>query len=664
MTSITLDGYYNRFDASKNYESVLFRAGRVLQSAELNDWQSGTLSRMQTLTDCLFHDGSVIRDADLIINQSTGSCQCNAGAVYLRGAVRGVSPRTFTISLVTTVIVGIWLYDVVVTELTDATLRNPAVETQNYDEPGAARQQVTTTWGLPTDSLPGTFYPVWTVVNGVVVSKDVPPGVDAVALAIARYDRESAGGFYIANGLNLSILPDSGSSQVYSLSEGVARVNGNEISLPHAVRLTYPTAPDLHTVAGEPHVAAGGTERVNTNHNPINSIQSVLVITQVTRTITHGLYSGVQDLLPDTPVFSIMSVVQGGTTYHSPADFLLTSDHVDWSPTGAEPSPGTTYTVVYQYAATVSPGSPDTTGFSVTGAVAGSVIQVNYQWDRPRYDRLVLDTNGTFSWVKGMPDDAAPFPPVIPAGTLEIATVYQTWNTSRAVIDDSVRTVAMPDLNAMQTQISNLFNMVSYLRLQTAAALSDPATKLGFFAENFLDNTMRDQGFAQTAAIVNGVGTLPISGVVVSYADLGSIRTLPLGTAVPVISQTLRTATMLINPYQAFTPLPASVTLSPATDFWTDYQTTWATPVTNLFEQTNISTTLLYRPGAPDHGTVYITGVQTSDIVVDSVNQVGQTTTYQSNLRQISVGFSATGFGPGENLQTVIFDGVSVAFTA
>jgi len=322
--TITLDGYYDRFDATKNYESVLFRAGRVLQSTELNDWQSGTLNRMQSLTDCLFHDGSVIRDADLIIDQGTGACAAKSGAVYLRGAVRGVSPRTFTISLVTTVIVGIWLNDVVVTELTDNSLRNPAVETQNYDEPGAARLQVTTTWGLPTDSYPGTFYPVWTVVNGIVIAKEAPAEVDAVALAIARYDRESAGGFYVASGLILTALADSGGSQVYSLSEGVARVNGNEITLPHSVRLVYAATPDLKTVAGEPHVAAGGTERVNTNHNPIDSIQSVLMITRVSRTITHGLYTGVQDLLPDTPVF--FDRERGPGRHHLPLSGGLPAD--------------------------------------------------------------------------------------------------------------------------------------------------------------------------------------------------------------------------------------------------------------------------------------------------------------------------------------------------
>ncbi|MBI1207466.1 MAG: DUF4815 domain-containing protein [Azospirillum sp.] len=662
---VNLAGYYNKFDASKNYESLLFRAGKVLQSSELNEVQSAQISRLKNITDNLFHDGTVIRDADLSVDPDTGAVQARSGAIYLRGAVRGVGPRSFSISVTAATQVGIWLTETALTEIGDADLLDPAVETRNYQEPGAGRLRIDTRWGTPDDGGPGTFYPVWTVVNGVVLQRESPPEIDAVALAIARYDRQSAGGFYIASGFRLTALADVGGEQVYSLSEGAARVNGREISLPHAVRLTYAAEPDLKTVAGEPHVAAGGTERVDVNHAPAESIQTVLAVKQTSSTITHGAFSGSSDLLPNVPVLSLVSVVQGGTTYVPTTDYILTSDHVDWSPGGDEPAPGTTYTVTYQYVATVVPSSPDEGGFTVSGAVAGSVIQVSYKWMRPRIDRLVLDPAGGFAWVRGVADDESPFPPAVPAGTLEIAAVRQTWGADRSIADDAVRTVAMPDLAAMQRQVSDLFNLVSYLWLQNKTALSDPATKKGVFADGFWNDELRDAGVPQNAAIVSSVATLPIIDVHIAHVDLGDVQTLALGTAAAVIAQTLRTDAMAINPYDAFDPLPARATLSPAVDYWSDVNETWTTPVTQQFERTDTYQRLIRADmDDPNHGIVVTESVSRRDIVVNSVEKIGETTTEARTLREIEIAFSIEGFGAGEVLQSVVFDGVPVTFSA
>lgn len=98
---------------------------------------------------------------------------------------------------------------------------------------------------------------------------------------------------------------------------------------------------------------------------------------EVTVTLTHGGYTGAQDPLPDTSVISLLEVKQGGTTYVAGTDYKLTAGKVDWSLTGAEPAPGSTYTAKYQFIATVLPASEDDTGFTVEGAVVRSLVLVN-----------------------------------------------------------------------------------------------------------------------------------------------------------------------------------------------------------------------------------------------------------------------------------------------
>ncbi len=679
-----LAGYYNRFDSTKNYESLLFRSGKVLQSAELNDWQSTYLDRMKRVTDQIFSDGSIISDAGIQVNSTTGVCLLAAGALYLRGAVRGVAPATVTVAITGTVQIGIWLLDTVITEVNDGTLLDPAIQVQNYGEPGAGRLEVTTRWGLTSDTGGGTFYPVYTVINGVLVTKDAPPSIDAVAVAIARYDRESAGGFYVASGFLLTKLADSGSDQVYTLSEGVARINGSEIATTHAQRLVYTTTADLKQVNGEPHVMAGGTERINPNHSPINAVQTVLIQTRITgATVVHGTFSGCADTLPHSPVMVLVSVTQGGTTYHSPADFLLTGDTIDWSPSGAEPATGSTYTVTYDYIATVTPTSLDATGFTVTGAVTGSLCQVTYNWMRPRIDRLVLDGNGTPLWIRGIASDTSPVAPAVPGYYLEIAQVYQSWDANRLVTNDSARTVPMADLNTMQGQIDTLYNLMSYIMLNSSIAITDPSSKKGIFVDPFNDDNERDVGLTQNGAVGNGILTLPISNVNVTQVNLSANQTLPINTSISniLVQQTLRTSAMAINPYDAFTPIPATITLAPAVDYWQTSGTVWSSTVTNTFVKNTDKLASFWGHQFLGHvagdsiswgngqtgvfnANLQAVSVDRSDrTVTNTVETLGIKTKNLPYLRSISVSVMGSGFGAGEILDHVIFDGVNVSFS-
>lgn len=188
---------FDRFDPAKGYENHRFVPGRGLQSAELNEIQSKASHDLRGISDAIFKDGDIIRDAQIAVNPDTGAVQCEAGVIYLRGAVRGVAPANLTIPVVGTVSVGIKLTEDIVTHLEDPELLDPSTGTRNYNQPGAERTRLLAQWALD-DGL-GGFYPVYTVVDGRAMAKEPPPNLDGVTQAIARYDRDSSGGTYIVN---------------------------------------------------------------------------------------------------------------------------------------------------------------------------------------------------------------------------------------------------------------------------------------------------------------------------------------------------------------------------------------------------------------------------------------------------------------------------------
>lgn len=679
---IVLNQYYDRFDPAQNYERHLFRAGNVLQSAELNELQSASLYRLQQVTDALLKEGDVLSGADIVVDAITGDCTCAAGAIYLRGAVRGVPPGDLTIPVSGVVNVGVYLNDSVVTELTDPTLRDPAISVRNYQEPGAARYLVDPTWGYAGDLQDGDFFPVYQVEDGLLLSKAPPPQVDATAAAIARYDRQSAGGYYISTGMNVSRLADANGHQVFSMADGVARVGGEEIIRQHARRHEYAAVPDTLTVSLEPHVAAGGTERVDTSFFPIHSIASIAITKVETVSVTHGAATGALDLLPHSPVVQIILVQQGATTYDAGVDYQLTADKVDWSLAGDEPAPGSTYDVTYHYIAIVSPESPDETGFSVTGAVATTYIQVTYDWALPRFDLICLNRDGDIVTVKGVSARFRPRVPNAPPGLLSVAVIDQRWGAATQVLNNGVRMIPMDELNNVNTRIDTLFALVAEERLALNLTQKDSTAKKGVFTDPFLDDDLRDQGLVQTAAIFEGELTLGVTSVVHSQA-LDEVFTLDarvlveldetVGPAELVISQTLRTSYKKINPYDAYSPLPGVAILSPSVDFWTEFDTNWLSPITRQFDETvstdrNVGNFLFPRLAAL---VIFVAGrlfnwrplvVQANSLTRTEVEKVGTRYVDLQYLRQIPVRFELSGFGPNEEIQSVTFDGRTVAF--
>lgn len=637
---INLKDYYNRYIKSGKWSRILFLAGRYIQSAEFNELQSMQAERLKGIGDAVFSDGDVISGCDVSVDFATARIALGAGRIYLDGEVREVEAASLTIPLDTTLQAGVRLRERILSEREDGSLRDPAVGCPGYQQPGSGRLLVFSEWGLNTDGMEGTFYPVYTVSNGRVVTPKTKSYMDEYMDALARYDRESHG-FYIIEGLRVRALAAEPKKQAYSISEGKAHVRGYEVTVPYAVRLVVDEDADVYDVEGEPHTFnpdGGGTMRLDVNHWPIDTVKKTGVTVQRTVTVTHGGYSGCADPLPNTSIVQLVSVKQGTKTYTQGTDFRLIADVVDWSPSGDEPAPGSNYEVVYQYRTVATPAGQDSRGFTVDGLVPGSLVLVDYSYRLPRKDIIVIDQKANVTLVKGVAHRYAPVPPETPPNTIRLALVHQNWDGLPTVVNNATAAVPMTTLEAMRKSIVDLYDLVAIERLKTDALVSAPSAVHGVFVDPFIDDDMRDAGTPQTGAIVGGELMLPLEADVVQFSGSGAV-TLDY-TSETLLEQTDRTGCMQINPYQAFDPLPAKVVLEPSIDRWADTVTQWASEI--MRNVTNGS------------------GSSSSTSRSTAVELLDRTTAEATTMRSRTVVIKASGFGPNENIQGVTFDGVSV----
>lgn len=645
-----IERYYNLFDPAKHYTQLLFRAGDGLQSRELNEIQTTLIHRLQGVADALLKDGDIVSGANLQIDADTGLVALEAGRVYLRGAVREVPAASFTVPIEGRVAVGVRFTTRTVTELEDPNLREPAVGVRNYQEPGAGRLQETLAWGWEgagtSDGQPGDFHAVYALDNGILENRRQPPVLDGVVTSLARYDYD-ANGHYVTEGLGVRFLTTDGQEHIFSVAEGRANIDGFKVERTQSQRLRLPIDPDLQRVSSEPQVfndSGDGAMVVTINRPPLAQVLDIKVTQQKTETVAHGAFTGSRDVLTEPTVVAVLEVNQGGTTYTQGTDYKVVGDEIDWSPGGAEPAPGSSYQVTYQYIASLTPTNLTDTGFKVTGVVQGSTMYIDYQWKLPRVDVLALTADGQVERIKGISQVRNPVAPTVPASRLALAEIAYDWRSGSdpVVRNIAIRTIKVSELTAMQRQIADLFDLMALERLRVDANIREPAAKKGLFVDNFLDDDLRDQGVAQTGAVVASVLTLPITASAQHAKENGNALLTLDYTLTPVVEQLARTGSIKINPYQAFEPVPARVTLNPAVDQFTVTNTTWASDVTER---------LITGSGVLEQ----VVETRRSEQVLASSSEEAQF------LRSLNVAYRVDGFGPSETLAALRFDGIGIS---
>lgn len=563
-----MDKVYNRFDPTKNYKSLLFRAGYGLQSAELNEIQSTVMHEFQKISGTLYSDGAILEGGET--NVSGDQFTVSASTVYARGYTHTVAKTNLTIPQIGEVLVGLELKKVKITELTDPTLRDPAVGTRNYNEAGAGRLRYDATWKLEADAdVTAYFYPMFTFIEGTLQSTvKVAPELESTKNMLAKYDNASSGS-YVVDGLELTFEYNDAttSEHVFSISSGTGHSEGYEVEFQYAQKLRIPYNTNKKTVTAEPHTFT--TDGAYTmRHAPLASISQIIGIKRVSQTITHGAYNGVKDTLPNTPVVSIISVTQGATNYVAGTDYILNGDQIDWSPAGAEPAPSSTYTVVYQYTSSTVTNSitGDLTKLNVSGLDTGTLFYVSYDYYIPRIDRVLLLKDGTFKILTGVPDEANPVAPTYSVG-LSLGTIYMVFGSDPVVTLDYYKAFKMSDIQKMFNDITDIKYNIARLSLTDNVRSIDPTSvKKNLFVDPFFDDDLRDQGITQNALISSQV-LLANTTWVINNVKTGNDMVID-NTGVVALSNISVTGERKINEYAWLGAQPANMSINPTSYQW------------------------------------------------------------------------------------------------
>ncbi|WP_026088285.1 DUF4815 domain-containing protein [Bartonella rattaustraliani] len=623
-------------------QSVVFYGQRsFLQSGELNEMQTIIRGRHDRLGRLVAKEGDRVERADAFVNKDSQTVTLTEGKIYIAGDIFPVCDAVLNnVSMIGRVEIGVKLQKKWVTYEDDPELLGKIPGALAEGEPGAAREVAKLVWALKEDDQQGTFFPVYILQDGILIDQKSPSLLEPAMQAIAAYDR--AHGHYIVSGCRVTALGKNGHNQVFSIQEGEANINGFKRKRLAALR--HEEVEDFSTsaVPSETHIFTPSKGKTSFTFKPyyfpIAAVQSILLTKEKTVTITRGAIAAGRDGVPDKSITAFVKIVQGGKEFKEGTDFKKTGDTIDWAPVGEEPLPGSSYTVTYRYRAKITADKVTAQEIIVSGGAEGGDIIVSYTYKLPRIDRIGLNTKGNVVYIKGVSSDQ-PMAPSVPDDVLSLATMTNNWLETPQVINDGTRVAPYDEMWRYFQRILSLDRLMQLERIKSNVDSKEPVAKKGMFADPFLDDTYRDEGFPQTGALGNGILQLAIDPTFYT-APLKAPVTLDWTNEV-IMAQELTTACEKINPYQNFAPLPGTVILTPATDFWHEQRTDWLSSVTN---QLNMG----WNRGRM---------IRNTEVRDDLVNTAREQIDF---LRQIKLNFKIEGFGKGEILESLTFDGVNV----
>lgn len=557
---------YNNYNSEKNYRKILFNPSTPLQSAELNEMQDIHLGFLERVGNFVVANGAVVKGGD-IKSISATNVQLAEGSISVDGIPVYVPEGNIVFPGAEGILentIGIELQVEEVTSVQDKDLLQPVPNSPFFGEPTADRLKITGKWVRQNDAdVSKRFIPVMIVANGQVLTycaRDF--NKDYVSSSIASYDK-GVHGSYVLEGLTVRYRNDLETQFnpriPIEIGSGTVRVNGIELKFTSSQVMSLdPITADFREVSAEPISFIANQSSYMLRNQPPKSITRVIGTKQVTEEVTRGPYSGGEDIMPHAPVLKILEVKVGSTIYRQGADFTQVGDKISWAPNGNEPSPGTQYTVTYQYQhtfdASIASNRLQLANKDVQNLVNGSTLSITYDYYLCRMDRLVATQDGQLKILKGVPDTIQNvFPPSIDeTSQLSLALITVAYGTAPKINqDDTVYMVPFKTMKRMNDDIKDIQYNLLQLSLKDQAREMDPVTnKRGIITDPLANENMRDKGIAKynNAVISNATLSTGVSYSLQKPLNENNI-TLDVQTETVYRSQLVKTGSVKINPY-------------------------------------------------------------------------------------------------------------------
>lgn len=722
--------YWDRYDGdtahrSSGYTRVLAVPGRAEQASEFNEIQSIQRDYMERLGNAMFIDGSIISGCAIHIDGTTVTIE--SGRIFLCGLVRETQEAEIEITGSGTERIIVTLQTDVVTASSDPTLRDPAIDAENYNLEGADRERQVVTFSVTdTDSFDSDNSAVlYTLNDGDLVNESTSDDKYSYIndiLAERTYDEN---GNYRVQGLHLQsiteLITDTDKIRVY-VSSGRAYIKGYQVvkNAMSSIELNRSTATRL--VQSESHYYKASQSTYQLSNGPVDSMSNVTALVTVTGERKYrGNVRGGQDSLNQSPVDSITKVwsldgQNNEIVYTQGVDYQLFADQIDWSLTGddaREPEGGTTYYVTYVYNKSLVENTDyvvanDLDDAYITFLETGTRPDTNtrvyytYYYTLARRDLVLIDSKGVLSVIEGVPnryqDLITPYNgsnSFLELGFVDVfakdARISVSDSNHLAVVTDYDRTrLTQDNMLTMLKRINALEDSVAQLDMErTFVEGEDTSSLKGYFTDSFENINKSDLGYDDgtvqySACIDFDKGELTTTADIKSYEmDLdpqtssgyqfiGDVISSPYEYQL-ALQQKYVTGYMKVNPYASYGPM-CQVLIDPMVDNWIDQNTV---KVNNTAEnKTYTTTTKTYSHGYWSRNAIYnlkasnymrTETTTTTTLAKTTVNHVVTSSvanTLIEYMRQRDIDITGGAFGANSRNLYALFNGIPVDLVA